>query len=76
VSTADITRSLIVGGLVWYGIFWWWPESARLFGQTGVWRSAPSVLARAIRRRGNELYLFGLLSQAWALVLILRRRRR
>lgn len=69
-SDADLARDLVIAGLVWFGIYWWWPESAKLFGDIAVWRAAPLTVARLAQRRGRALYLFGVLCQLWAIVMI------
>jgi hypothetical protein len=67
----DLGRSCIVGGVAYYAFFWWWPESGRLFGSGAAWRSAPPWVRMLTRRTSGEVFLFGLLSQLWAVTLVL-----
>jgi hypothetical protein len=67
----DLARACIVGGVGYYAFFWWWPESGGLFGSGDAWRSAPRWLRRLTRRSEGDAFLFGLLSQLWALTLVL-----
>lgn len=69
-TAAEIARAWIVGGLLWYAAFWLWPYSGNLFGSTDTWRSAPRWLRRVTRRDGEEVHLFGLLSQLWAVSMV------
>jgi hypothetical protein len=67
----DLARACILGGIAYYAFFWWWPESGGLFGTGGAWRSAPGWLRRLTRRTEGDVFLFGLLSQFWAIMLVL-----
>jgi hypothetical protein len=67
----DLARACIVGGVAYYAVFWWWPESAGLFGTGDVWRSAPRWLTRLTRHTEGDIFFFGLLSQSWAVTLVL-----
>lgn len=67
----DLARAFIVGGVVYYTSFWLWPERGGLFGSGDAWRSAPRWLRRLTRRTEGDVFLFGLLSQLWAVTLLL-----
>ena len=69
-TAAEIARAWIVLGFLWYAAFWLWPHSGNLFGPADTWRSVPRWLRRVLRRDGEEVHLFGLLSQLWAISLV------
>ena len=69
-TLADISRAFIIGGAMYYGIYWWWPESGHWFGPAGVWRSLPRWLRPLVQRYGDEVHFYTVFSELWALSLV------
>jgi hypothetical protein len=70
VTADDIARGLIIGGTVWYALFWFVPKSGRLLGEADCWRTAPRWIRVATQRRDVGVHFYGLLQQAWGLTVL------